>query len=214
MNTAEAQEVKHFLLQSHDQYRELAERHHELDDRLHELTEQALPLRIRASRRSHPEEAQAGPQGPDGADCPRVGARSSFHDILTRPARPSRRRELHGGRRRTGQLSGTSSDAYRPGRLAVRRRWTRRRGPRGRRWPEAHAASPRCVLPAFFLFFFRDPERADRRRARRGGVAGRWPRDGGGRADRELRRRTPGSRSASSCRRWTCTSTGCRWRAA
>ena len=39
MNIAEAQEVKHFLLQSHDQYRELAERHHALDDRLHELTE-------------------------------------------------------------------------------------------------------------------------------------------------------------------------------
>ena len=39
MNTAEAQDVKHFLLQSHDQYRELAERHHALDDRLHELTD-------------------------------------------------------------------------------------------------------------------------------------------------------------------------------
>ena len=39
MNTAEAQEAKHFLLQSHDQYRELAERHHALDDRLHELTD-------------------------------------------------------------------------------------------------------------------------------------------------------------------------------
>ena len=38
MNIAEAQDVKHFLLQSHDQYRELAERHHALDDRLHELT--------------------------------------------------------------------------------------------------------------------------------------------------------------------------------
>ena len=37
MNTAVAQEAKHFLLQSHDQYRELAARHHELDDRLHEL---------------------------------------------------------------------------------------------------------------------------------------------------------------------------------
>ena len=37
MNTAETQEVKHFLLQSHDQYRDLAERHHALDDRLHEL---------------------------------------------------------------------------------------------------------------------------------------------------------------------------------
>ena len=39
MNIAEAQGVKHFLLQSHDQYRELAERHHQLDDRLHKLTE-------------------------------------------------------------------------------------------------------------------------------------------------------------------------------
>jgi len=39
MNIAEAQDVKHFLLQSHDQYRELAERHHALDDRLHELNE-------------------------------------------------------------------------------------------------------------------------------------------------------------------------------
>jgi len=39
MNTAEGQEAKLFLLQSHDQYRELAARHHELDDRLHELTE-------------------------------------------------------------------------------------------------------------------------------------------------------------------------------
>ena len=40
MNTAESQGVKHFLLQSHDQYRELSERHHALDDRLHQLTEQ------------------------------------------------------------------------------------------------------------------------------------------------------------------------------
>ncbi len=41
MNIAEAQEVKHVLLQSHDQYRELAERHHALDDRLHQLTERS-----------------------------------------------------------------------------------------------------------------------------------------------------------------------------
>jgi uncharacterized protein YdcH (DUF465 family) len=41
MNTAESQDVKHFLLQSHDQYRELAARHHELDDRLHELIEKS-----------------------------------------------------------------------------------------------------------------------------------------------------------------------------
>ena len=39
MNGAEAQEVRHLLLASHDQYRELANLHHALDDRLHELTE-------------------------------------------------------------------------------------------------------------------------------------------------------------------------------
>jgi len=39
MSTAEAQEVKNLLLSSHDEYRELAERHHQLDHRLHELTE-------------------------------------------------------------------------------------------------------------------------------------------------------------------------------
>jgi uncharacterized protein YdcH (DUF465 family) len=39
MSAAEAQEVKNLLLNSNDQYRQLAERHHQLDDRLHELTE-------------------------------------------------------------------------------------------------------------------------------------------------------------------------------
>jgi uncharacterized protein YdcH (DUF465 family) len=39
MSTAEAQDVKNVLLRNHDQYRQLAERHHQLDDRLHELTE-------------------------------------------------------------------------------------------------------------------------------------------------------------------------------
>jgi uncharacterized protein YdcH (DUF465 family) len=37
MSAAEAQEVRNLLLQSNDQYRYLAERHHELDDRLHQL---------------------------------------------------------------------------------------------------------------------------------------------------------------------------------
>ena len=39
MNGAETQEVRHVLLSSNDQYRELANLHHALDDRLHELTE-------------------------------------------------------------------------------------------------------------------------------------------------------------------------------
>ena len=39
MSAAEAQEIKGLLLRSHDEYRQLAERHHQLDDRLHELTQ-------------------------------------------------------------------------------------------------------------------------------------------------------------------------------
>jgi uncharacterized protein YdcH (DUF465 family) len=35
---AEAQELKHLLLETNEEYRQLAEKHHELDDRLHELT--------------------------------------------------------------------------------------------------------------------------------------------------------------------------------
>jgi uncharacterized protein YdcH (DUF465 family) len=39
MNAADTHEVKGLLLQSHDQYRQLAQQHHQLDDRLHELSE-------------------------------------------------------------------------------------------------------------------------------------------------------------------------------
>jgi uncharacterized protein YdcH (DUF465 family) len=39
MSAAEAQEVKNFLLQSDQQFRQLAEQHHQLDDRLHQLSE-------------------------------------------------------------------------------------------------------------------------------------------------------------------------------
>ena len=37
MNAADAQEVKNFLLQSDQQFRQLVEQHHQLDDRLHQL---------------------------------------------------------------------------------------------------------------------------------------------------------------------------------
>lgn len=35
---AEAQDLKHRLFETNEEYRQLASRHHELDDRLHELT--------------------------------------------------------------------------------------------------------------------------------------------------------------------------------
>ena len=37
MSAADEQEIKNFLLQGNDDYRQLAEHHHKLDDRLHEL---------------------------------------------------------------------------------------------------------------------------------------------------------------------------------
>jgi uncharacterized protein YdcH (DUF465 family) len=39
MSAAEAQEVKKFLLQSDEQFRQLVEQHHQLDDRLQQLIE-------------------------------------------------------------------------------------------------------------------------------------------------------------------------------
>ena len=35
---AEMQDIKHLLLETNDEYRQLATKHHELDDRLHELS--------------------------------------------------------------------------------------------------------------------------------------------------------------------------------
>ena len=35
---AEAQDLKHLLFDTNEEYRQLASKHHELDDRLHELT--------------------------------------------------------------------------------------------------------------------------------------------------------------------------------
>lgn len=35
---AETQDLKHLLLETNDEYRRLAAKHHELDDRLHELS--------------------------------------------------------------------------------------------------------------------------------------------------------------------------------
>ena len=39
MKAADTQEVKNLLLQSDNNFRQLAEQHHRLDDRLHQLTE-------------------------------------------------------------------------------------------------------------------------------------------------------------------------------
>ena len=73
-------------------------------------------------------------------------------------------------------------------------------------------AAVRRPRPRSSLFFFRDPERASPRRSDDVVLS---PADGrvlvAGRGDAGRgARRARGSRSASSCRRWTCTSTACR----
>ena len=66
MQTANVQELKELLLKTDEEFRQLATQHHELDDRLHELSGKALPVRTRASRRSHSQETQAPAEGQDG----------------------------------------------------------------------------------------------------------------------------------------------------
>ena len=107
MNAAEAQEVKHFLLQSHDQYRELAERHHALDDRLHELTEQALPLRLQNKSKKSPSRSASSPSRIRWSRSRPTGSASITHDILTRTrAPPVARRRTWSIRRAYATMSG------------------------------------------------------------------------------------------------------------
>ena len=51
------EEMKQQLLESNDEFRQLATQHHDLDERIHNLAIPPLPLRTRTNRRSHPEEA-------------------------------------------------------------------------------------------------------------------------------------------------------------
>ena len=90
MNAAEAQEVKHFLLQSHEQYRQLAERHHQLDDRLHELidkhylsdSEQVEEVTLKKRKLALKDRMEQ--------IAAEWAARPSFDDILTRTAASDR----------------------------------------------------------------------------------------------------------------------------
>ena len=104
--------------------------------------------------------------------------------------------------------------------LIIESAWDRSRGmavhPRGAGrcagavgwWLGPLWALPFLVLAAFFVFFFRDPDRHVPTGARPRRVASRRPRHDCRRpAGRRALRPGSGSRSASFCRRWTCTST-------
>ena len=70
-------ELKRQLLQSDEEFRQLATQHHDLDEKLHNLADTPLPLGTRTARRSHPQETKTPLEGSDGRHRPRAaGPRS------------------------------------------------------------------------------------------------------------------------------------------
>jgi hypothetical protein len=63
---SEQQDLKDLVMQTDEEYHQLATQHHELDDRLHQLTDKPYLSRTRTARRGQPEEAEAPAQGPHG----------------------------------------------------------------------------------------------------------------------------------------------------
>ena len=60
------EELKRQLLQSDEEYRQLATRHHDLDEQIHNLTDRHYPDATRTARRSPIEKGQAPPERSDG----------------------------------------------------------------------------------------------------------------------------------------------------
>ena len=58
-----AEDLKHLLIETNPEFRELASKHHTLDDRLHELEAKHY---LSAIRRSQNQETQTPPEGSDG----------------------------------------------------------------------------------------------------------------------------------------------------
>ena len=107
-------ELKRKLLQSDEEYRQLATEHHHLDEKIHDLTDPPLPLGTGTTRRSHPQKIEAAPQGSDGVDSapvqPRQRGRSGRARLtsasfgLIFEGQTSRGRSSLGHRARSGPL--------------------------------------------------------------------------------------------------------------
>ena len=211
----QSQDLKELLLQTDEEFHQLADQHHELEDRLHELTakhylsepeqveEVTLKKRSCSSRTAwktslrHHRTPASLTLGRHGAQIrrarPRDRAFVRFAPVVTRYGRCRMRID--------------------PAGLPVHRR-------RAGRWPSLAGAFGvagwRCrslvlagVLPRSSSAIPIGTSRGQRRRACcRRPTAACWsparPMAERGAAGRR------GSRSASSCRRWTCTSTACR----
>ena len=171
---------------------------------------QALPLRTRTSRRSHPQETQAPAQRPDGR-----------HPAPASAGPRARVVHLRASRARAPACARLSrvadADAPRSRRPAVHRRRAAAGADRRARRSAGRWRSRSSFSAGFFAFFFRDPRPRARRPIRHVVLSpadGRVLVAGPALPTPRRRRRARGSRSASSCRRWTCTSTASRRRAA
>ena len=216
---AEAQDLKHLLIETNQEYRQLASKHHALDDRLHELDLKHYLSDSEQFEEVSLKKRKAAAQRPYGID--RAGAaRSPTGD---RPVRVTLVRP--GSLRRTigpGPLADPAPlQAHGRGMSRYHRiRWDRSRGlavhPRRPRrcrsapgsWLGRVWSVPFLVLAGVLPVLLPRSRPHIRRRAptswcRRPTRASWSPAMPPGPA----RRPGSGSRSACSCRRWTCTST-------
>ena len=61
------EELKRKLLQTDEEFRQLATQHHDLDEQIHNLATRHHLSEPEQARRSHPQEAQAPAEGSDGS---------------------------------------------------------------------------------------------------------------------------------------------------
>ena len=206
-------ELKRQLLQTDEEYRQLATSASRSRREVTHPGRTKLPLGTGTARRSHPQETKTPLEGSDGRHRPP-------------PPRPRSRRppRWRGAERPTTtaswwpdaprQMRASGLRFFRPAAFHENRSRGvsvhRRRAGAGARPGRSHGgaawALPFAALGGFFAYFFRDPDRTVPPDPGHRGVAGRRQGDDCRPERRPLGpARATGTRSRSSCPRWTCT---------
>ena len=176
--------MKDLSCETNEEFRQLADKHHELEDRLHELTakhylsdpEQVEEVTLKKRKlqlKDRMEDicaitvrspvARASPPGAGRL----IAAATAPWAPPARLSSPGRRNNPSAAVRSAHGIPFIAGWPFVLGLLVAVALGS---------WPAL--AVPSLVLAAFFLFFFRDPDRARPDDRDAGGVAGRWPRDG------------------------------------